>query len=493
MRRSEWLDEDSRRHDYDYLHRYEGSRNHRVEVRWNPGSHELYRHDPATDEVEVLGLTSQLVNGTPLAVHQDHRRHEAPARYARTRADQHGLSVGFQGGRDQELRVSFRRPDLYDDRGPASSDPVTSTTTTEIDAAVDDFLGTDSREGVSVTLYSGRFTEIVYGTTWIDPHQPDRRRTVAWNPRSGHLYSNGDRTRSDLELLGTYPSRERVEAAIAGWPEHLDQPDGVNWLRRQVASTQPPPPHVEHGRYHGVVVRANGGLALINETVTANHIRDALGDVTVITASANCPGVPPGQLILYLDDNAHRDGRPPNTLAPALNGTGWPILGDAIVCNVDPDTPVPDRVSLFLLSVNTERALHPGSPAVWIKRQLHDALRLQTHHRQQPPTADPFVHLVRDGADTEVSLLEAERAVAHPPIVDPPNGSCTRHRAASLTASCSAGPSPKPRPCRRINSRPARPPAPQRGLQVRCIEALAANMTGLVSSSDSSVVGSDER
>jgi hypothetical protein len=423
MRRSEWLDEDPRRHDYDHLHRYEGSPNHRVEVRWNPGSHELYTHVPATDEVKVLGLTSHLVNGAPLALHPDHLRHETLARYARARADQHGLFVRFAGGRDQELTVTFRRPEMYDDREPISSDLLTPTTTEEIDAAVDDFLGTSSREGVSITLYGGRFTEIVYGTTWIEPHHPDRRRTVAWNPRSGHLYSYGDGSRSDLELLGTYPSRERVETAIAGWPEHLDQPDGVNWLRRQVAVTQPAPPHVEHGRYHGVVVRANGGLALLNEAVTANHIRDALGDVAVITTPANCPGVPPGQLIMYLDDNAHRDGRPPNPLATALYGTGWPILGDAVVCNVDPDKPVPDRVSLFLLSVNTERALRPGSPAVWLERELHDARRLQTHYRQQAPTADPFVRLVRDGADDEVSLLEAERAVADPPIINPPNGS----------------------------------------------------------------------
>jgi hypothetical protein len=147
----EWLAADPRRHHDYHLLGYDGSLNHRVEVRWNSGSLEECRYDPATDEVEVLGLRARLDDGTRLPLHPDHLRHEVLARHAKTIADEHGFSLYFHGGRDQELELAFCRPEMYERRGGmVSSDLFTPTTTEEIGAALDEFFRTRSPEKVEL-------------------------------------------------------------------------------------------------------------------------------------------------------------------------------------------------------------------------------------------------------------------------------------------------------------------------------------------------------
>jgi hypothetical protein len=151
VHRDEWLALDPRRHDNDHLRGYHGETVRGIEVRWNPGTRELYTHDTRTGEVEVLSLVRAFDDDTPLALHHDHLRHEALALHAKTLAEQHGVSVYFPFGRDQELQLSFGRPEMYEGRGGiVSSDLFTPTTTDEIDAALREFLRERSPDKVEL-------------------------------------------------------------------------------------------------------------------------------------------------------------------------------------------------------------------------------------------------------------------------------------------------------------------------------------------------------
>jgi hypothetical protein len=81
--------------------------------------------------------------------------------------------------------------------------------------------------------------EIDYGTTWTDPQHPALHRALTWNPGLGELYSFISDSGDDVEVHSGYPTRERVDDALAGWAQRVEEPDGLTWLRRRVAATQP--------------------------------------------------------------------------------------------------------------------------------------------------------------------------------------------------------------------------------------------------------------
>jgi hypothetical protein len=180
-------------------------------------------------------------------------------------------------------------------------------------------------------------------------------------------------------------------------------------------------PRVDGDRY-GVVVRANGERGLLTEPVTGHHAREALGDVALTVPAIIWPGVPFGDLVMYVDDNGDDKNLPPNHYATELNGTGWKILGDVVVCSAtEPDQPLPDDLVQQLLGGPVK---HPDRrrPTDLIELELATARRYKAAYRKRPDPVDPYAAEMRADNEREVVQLVAELRAARalpPPTATP--------------------------------------------------------------------------
>ena len=96
--------------------------------------------------------------------------------------------------------------------------------------------------------------ELEFGRDWTDAD--GNHAEVSWVRDTGELYmmtapiepiyASGIPGQEDVkrlptdqvtvELLGVFPTLEEVEAALAGWPKAMGQPNSVEWAREHVAS-----------------------------------------------------------------------------------------------------------------------------------------------------------------------------------------------------------------------------------------------------------------
>jgi hypothetical protein len=222
-----------RRRDNDHLRGYDGGIAGGVEVRWNPGSCEVYKYDTATGEVEVLGLVSRFVDGTPLALHPDHVRHEALARHAPAVADRHGLRLYFAGRRHEELEFAFGRPVAYDERGTVWCDLFTPSSTEGIDAVLEDFLRTRSPDKV----------ELDPDSEWSRAAQMAWEDALGWQHDQDELETRGeydDFGPDDRYLADT--ARGRLDMTFDEWDHARLHPRWGDYLRSIPDGSRKAPP-----------------------------------------------------------------------------------------------------------------------------------------------------------------------------------------------------------------------------------------------------------
>jgi hypothetical protein len=256
--------------------------------------------------------------------------------------------------------------------------------------------------------------ELDYGTHWVDHHHRHVHRVVSWNPGTGELYSYTHDDRDDVEIHGIFPSRGQLDTALAGWQQHIDDGDGLGWLRRATtrAATLPPPTF-------GLVIGADGGRRVLTAPVTPSDAGRALA-ATVDAVTTHWPGEPPHWLTLYVDDSSHRDRRPPSHYASILYAdrdadqrAGWEIEGDVVVCCANAQLPLPDDLVNYLcggtIPATTARRQRP--PA-WIRHDLDTARRFQTAYRDRPATCDPYTAQMRHDNERDIVRLVAELTAA---------------------------------------------------------------------------------
>ena len=209
-----------------------------------------------------------------------------------------------------------------------------------------------------------RAAEVDFGTTWTRDRDPDETWRVSWNTGSGELVAV-NRTGDDVEVLGTFATVEDVRDAIPDWPERAVRPGGLDDLRRDLA---------EHERSRsmaaavfGIVIRPDGSTSPLHEPVTIDIVEQHVGTDALDLARVH-PNLTSGRpLHMIVDDLGHAKGLQVNPLATLLYGSGWPILGTAVLFDDNGD-PLPRSLSEGL---NTDPV-----PAVARPRQ---------HRRRCPP------------------------------------------------------------------------------------------------------------
>lgn len=112
------------------------------------------------------------------------------------------------------------------------------------------FTGTSRQRIASAAIIAGRQThelgvvdvgdgavpvsnpEIDYGYRWHSARTDDEYR-VSYNPGTGSLYAINTSTQH-IEALGTFVSPGDIDAALDGWAERHETPDGFDWVHTQL-------------------------------------------------------------------------------------------------------------------------------------------------------------------------------------------------------------------------------------------------------------------
>ena len=99
-----------------------------------------------------------------------------------------------------------------------------------------------------------RSAEVEFGNNWFDAK--GNRYELSWVEDTGELYAMLELTPEadtwtpfgDVEVedaavdslvvtvLGTVPTRQAVEELLAGWADHMSDPDGVHWVAERLRS-----------------------------------------------------------------------------------------------------------------------------------------------------------------------------------------------------------------------------------------------------------------
>jgi hypothetical protein len=108
--------------------------------------------------------------------------------------------------------------------------------------------------------------ERLFGMEWRSEHDPDSVYTIFWladtrelcalqAPRrdvkvgggttnifaGGEIWTNIQRPRNDeltVSVLGLIDDVERLDEVLQGWDDHLLDPDGLEWVKRAVGSSE---------------------------------------------------------------------------------------------------------------------------------------------------------------------------------------------------------------------------------------------------------------
>ena len=189
-----------------------------------------------------------------------------------------------------------------------------------------------------------RAAEVDFGTTWTTDRRPGETWRLSWNTGSGELVAvtrGGD----DVEVLGRFDSAEEVSRALPDWAQRALRPDGLDGARHDLAERERGlNGTASSSPVYGMVLRPDGSTSALHEPVTYNAAACHIG-ADVLDVARVRPDITQGRPVhMLVDDLGHAKGLPLNPLATLLYGSGWPILGTAVVLD-DNDAPLPRSLS----------------------------------------------------------------------------------------------------------------------------------------------------
>lgn len=196
-----------------------------------------------------------------------------------------------------------------------------------------------------------RAPEFDFGTQWTREHDPNTEWAVTYNTGTGELYAR-TRTGDDVEVLGQFPDPQDVADAVPDWGSRSMQSGSLDWIRREALALNTEAPEPDHGGkpIYGIVLDTDGHTIPLDQPQTIGDVAQRLGtdpDLTLDVARVNT-GDRTDRVVMFVDDDGHRKNLPVNATATELYGTGWPILGDAVVVN-DDNSPLPEHLTNRLL------------------------------------------------------------------------------------------------------------------------------------------------
>lgn len=76
---------------------------------------------------------------------------------------------------------------------------------------------------------------IDYGSTWADPHDPNRNWRISWDPTSGDLSAAPVGDDTDNRYLGRLPTQVDVDRALIGWGDACVNGETTAWAANRVS------------------------------------------------------------------------------------------------------------------------------------------------------------------------------------------------------------------------------------------------------------------
>lgn len=268
---------------------------------------------------------------------------------------------------------------------------------------LDEWISQDARR---------RAPEFDFGTQWTREHDPDTEWAVTYNTGTGELYA---RTRSgnDVEVLGQFADPQDVADAVPDWGRRSMQSGSLDWIRREATALHtatPEPDHREQPTY-GILLNADGHAHPLDRPQTIEDVIHRIGtdpDLTLDVARVNT-GDRTDRVIMWVDDDGHRKNLPVNAAATAMYGTGWPILGDAVIVT-DDKSPLPTHVVDQLV-----RHTDIDVDGIAVPERDRDAALDWDEHLDDRERSDTELGL-DDEADLDIADLQpdADAAIPHP-------------------------------------------------------------------------------
>ena len=257
-------------------------------------------------------------------------------------------------------------------------------------ATVNEWINADPRR---------RAPEFDFGTQWTREHDPNIEWAVTYNTGTGELYAR-TRIGDDVEVLARFADPQDVADAVPEWGRRSMQAGSLDWITRELHSMQ----HRRAGvagndSIYGVVLSSDGNTDLLREPPSIGDVAVRIGEHLDV-ARVNTAD-PTGRVVMWVDDFGHDQHLPVNAVATQLYGTGWPILGDAVVVS-DDQSPLPQRLLTWLELDQSEPDLD---------RAPSRALEWEDRHRDlERPDRDLDVDLDVD-VDVELDLIDDHIAV----------------------------------------------------------------------------------
>ena len=242
--------------------------------------------------------------------------------------------------------------------------------------------------------------EFDFGTNWTREHDPHTEWAVTYNTGTGELYArshNGD----DIEVLGQFADPEDVAEALPDWGRRSMQAGSLDWARREALAVRHPTTDIDDAApVYGIVIDVDGSTTALREPQSPGSIVTALETGDLDAARVNT-GDRTDRVVMWVDDRSNGGVLPVNPTATQLYGTGWPVLGNAIVVTDDRQPLPPGLVRDLLPDAGLAQAPEPV------------ALDWEDHHRDRDTwEVDdyPDHDLVQVGEPTEEDL-EREQAL----------------------------------------------------------------------------------
>lgn len=186
-----------------------------------------------------------------------------------------------------------------------------------------------------------RAPEFDFGTQWTREHDPNTEWALTYNCGTGELYA---RTRSgdDVDVLARFADPQDVTDTIPDWGRRSMQNGSLDWVTRHLRSTPAPEHNTGPDAVYAVALNTDGTAVSLHEPPTVDDVRARLGD-TLDVVTIRRSRDPAERIVMWVDDIGHHKQLPVNVAATQLYGTGWPILGDAVIAN-DDQRPLPDEL-----------------------------------------------------------------------------------------------------------------------------------------------------
>ena len=197
-----------------------------------------------------------------------------------------------------------------------------------------------------------RAPEFDFGTQWTREHDPNTEWAVTYNTGTGELYAR-TRTGDDVEVLGQFADPQDVADAVPEWGRRSMQSGSLDWIRREALALNTAAPEPDHGRKSDLRRSCSTRTDTRSRSIEPQTIGDVaqrLGTDPDLTSTslASTPETAPTELSCASTTTATDKHLPVNATATELYGTGWPILGDAVVVT-DDQRPLPPDLARRLL------------------------------------------------------------------------------------------------------------------------------------------------